>query len=106
MTKNAQTQNRIRSLISIVCPVHNEQDCIPLFFERLKAAIEDLWDSYDFELIFTNNASSGNSLDRILEIREAHSWVHVITLSRNFGYQRSVMCGLEHANGDAHAYHR
>lgn len=88
-------------LISIICPVYNEVGTIPLFYARLMAAIADLRDSYDFELIFTNNASEDSSLEAIKELRSKDSSVQVITLSRNFGYQSSVLAGLHQAKGDA-----
>jgi glycosyltransferase involved in cell wall biosynthesis len=87
-------------LVSIVCPVFNEEDCIPLFFSRLQTVVQGLEDRYRFELIFTNNGSTDRSVARILEIREKHPWVQLITLSRNFGYQASLLSGLSNAMGD------
>jgi glycosyltransferase involved in cell wall biosynthesis len=88
-------------MISIVCPVYNEQDAVPIFFDRLYSAIGPLQDKFNFELIFMNNASTDSSLDAIMNLRAMHDWVHVITLSRNFGYQASLTCGLTNAVGDA-----
>jgi glycosyltransferase involved in cell wall biosynthesis len=87
-------------LVSIICPVFNEEDCIPLFFSRLEQVVRPLEDRYRFELIFTNNGSTDRSVARILEIREKHPWVQLITLSRNFGYHASLMSGLLNATGD------
>jgi polyisoprenyl-phosphate glycosyltransferase len=87
-------------LVSIICPVFNEEDCIPLFFSRLQDVVRPLEDRYRFELIFTNNGSTDRSVARILEIREKHPWVQLITLSRNFGYHASLMSGLVNAMGD------
>jgi dolichol-phosphate mannosyltransferase len=87
-------------LVSIICPVFNEEDCIPLFFSRLKEVVGPLEHRYRFELIFTNNGSTDCSVARILEIREKHPWVQLITLSRNFGYHASLMSGLVNAMGD------
>jgi dolichol-phosphate mannosyltransferase len=87
-------------LVSVICPVFNEVDCIPIFFSRLKHVVQPLEARYRFELIFTNNGSSDDSLARILEIREKHPWVQLITLSRNFGYHASLMSGLVNASGD------
>lgn len=85
--------------VSIICPVHNEERCIPLFFARLNAVLDQLQANYDFELIFTNNGSTDGSLAKIAAIRRDHPWVQVITLSRNFGYQASLMSGLANAKG-------
>src|SRR5260221_13212666 len=78
-------------LVSVMCPVFNEEDCVPIFFSRLKHVVQPLEARYRFELIFTNNGSSDDSLARILEIREKHPWVQLITLSRNFGYHAPLM---------------
>lgn len=88
-------------LLTIICPVFNEEDCIPLFFNRLKAVTDKMKDKYSFELIFTNNASQDKTLEKILDIRKTEPWVQVITLSRNFGYQSSLMSGLKNAAGEA-----
>lgn len=87
--------------VSIVCPVYNEEMAIPIFYERLIKAITPLYDRYYFELIFTNNCSSDGTLGVIRALREKDNTVQVITLSRNFGYQASVLAGITHATGDS-----
>jgi polyisoprenyl-phosphate glycosyltransferase len=99
MPSSARSTNEI-PLVSVICPVFNEEDCIPLFFSRLKDVVQPLEGRYRFELIFTNNGSTDSSVARILEIREKHPWVQLITLSRNFGYHASLMSGLSNAMGD------
>lgn len=88
-------------LISIVCPVFNEVTTVPLFYDRFRRVIGPLADRYRFELIFTNNRSTDGTLDAILELRKHDPSVQVVTLSRNFGYQASIQCGLSHAAGTA-----
>ena len=90
-----------KPLVSIICPVYNEERAIPLFYERLTVAAAPLSDKYDFELIFTNNRSVDRTLDAIQTLREKDRKVQVITLSRNFGYQASVLAGINYSAGDA-----
>lgn len=90
-----------RPSVSVICPVFNEEQCVPLFFERLRKVVEPLAGDYDFHLIFTNNASTDGTLAAIKKIQSQHDWISVITLSRNFGYQGSLMCGLRHTDADA-----
>ena len=90
-----------RKLLSVVCPVYNEELSIPLFYERLQTALKRVHETYDVELLFTNNRSTDGTRDIILDLRRKDSSVSLITLSRNFGYQASVMAGLRHASGDA-----
>lgn len=86
--------------LTVICPVFNEMVSVPIFTERLKAVREQLCDRYDVDLLFTNNASTDSTLQEILKLREANPFIHVITLSRNVGYQASLECGLRMAVGD------
>lgn len=88
-------------LISIICPVYNEEQSIPIFYKRVQAVLEPLRTRYDFELIFTNNRSTDRTLEIIRGLRQEDPSVQVLTLSRNFGYQASVLAGLRHACGQA-----
>jgi len=90
-----------RKLISVVCPVFNEEEATPLFYRRLQEALAPLRSRYDFELIFTNNRSTDRTLEVILALRNSDPTVQVLTFSRNFGYQASVLAGLKHAAGEA-----
>src|SRR5579862_5003418 len=89
------------NLITIICPVHNEQTTVPLFYARLKTALQPLESGYDYELLFTNNRSSDGTLAEIQKIRAVDKRVQVLTLSRNFGYECSVATGLRYARGAA-----
>lgn len=90
-----------KPVVSIICPVYNEEQAIPLFHERLTSAVSPLSEQYEFELIFTNNRSTDGTLDIIRALHEKDPSVQVLTLSRNFGYQASVLAGITHAVGDA-----
>ena len=88
-----------RKLLSIICPVHNEQESIPVFYSRLQKAIAPLRKSYDFELLFINDCSTDKTLDVIKELRAKDPATSVITLSRNFGYQAAVLAGMKYSRG-------
>ena len=100
-TANETDASSPRKLVSIICPIYNEELAIPIFYERLTTAIDSLQSTIDFELIFTNNWSTDESLACVRLIRESDSRVQVLTLSRNFGYQASVLAGISYAAGDA-----
>jgi dolichol-phosphate mannosyltransferase len=63
--------------------------------------MEALSDRYDFELIFTNNRSMDNSYKIICDLHKEDNRVNLLTFSRNFGYQASILAGLTYARGDA-----
>lgn len=90
-----------KKLISIIVPVYNEEENIHLLYERVQGVICSLSDSYEFELIFTDNHSKDNSFRILKELAEKDQRVKVIRFSRNFGYQRSIYTGYSTASGDA-----
>ena len=87
--------------ISIVSPVYNEEPTVRRFYERLAAALAPLSGRYEFEIIFTNNRSTDATAERVLEIRAQDPRVQLLTLSRNFGYQQSMLAGIRQASGAA-----
>ncbi len=84
---------------SVVVPAMNEQENIPLMYDRVKKTFEKI--KKDFELIFVDDGSTDKSLERMIEISENDSRVKAIKLSRNFGHQIAVTSGVDHAKGDA-----
>jgi len=59
----------ITKLISIVIPVYNEQEVLPMCFERLTTIINSL-DNYDFEILLINDGSKDNTYKIIKQQRE------------------------------------
>ncbi len=88
-------------LVTVVCPVFNEEKAVPLFYERFVKAIAPMEDKVRFELLFMNNRSVDQTLPIIMALREKDPRVQVLTFSRNFGYQASITAGMRHARGDA-----
>jgi dolichol-phosphate mannosyltransferase len=85
----------------VICPIYNEEQNIAYFFDRIKKALEQLDPlEYTYQLLFTNNRSSDDSLAHIDQIRATHDWVGYLTLSRNHGYQLSVLAGLSTMRAD------
>jgi polyisoprenyl-phosphate glycosyltransferase len=87
--------------ISVICPVFNEEETIPLYYDRFQKAIACLLDRYEIEITFVNNCSTDNTLATIKNLQIKNTNIQYITLTRNFGYQSSVLCGLTYAKGDA-----
>jgi polyisoprenyl-phosphate glycosyltransferase len=88
--------------IQVICPVYNEELNVKYFYERYRAVRDHMNDKYRFELSFIDNASADRTSDLIQELRAQDRSVQLITHSRNFGYQASVLCGLTNLQGDAY----
>ena len=97
MNKSSSEKHKI----SVVCPVFNEEETIPLYYERFQKALACLNDRYSIELTFINNCSTDNTLTAIKSLQAKDPTIQYITLTRNFGYQSSVLCGINFAMGQA-----
>ncbi len=90
-----------RTKLVIICPVYNEEGTIDYFFGRLRETLADLDPQrYECRLLFTNNCSTDGTLARLAALKAAHPWVDYVTLSRNHGYQLSLLAGLSLARAD------
>ena len=85
--------------LSIVIPVFDEQENIPEMYRRLLAVLPALAD--EFEILFVDDGSRDDSARRIEALCRQDPRVKAIFLSRNFGHQRALTAGLDHATGDA-----
>ena len=70
-----------RRLVAYVLPVHNEAAGIVAFHEALITATDKRPD-LDFEFVYVDDGSRDESLDLLLELREADQRVTVIALAR------------------------
>src|SRR3981189_2445647 len=87
-------------LITVLCPVYNEDRVVSLFFERIQPVMEKLSEHYVVHLVFLNNASRDRTPQQIEKIREVWPSTYLITMSRNVGYHASLECGLRNTTGD------
>ncbi len=90
-----------RKLVTIVCPVFNEEKAVPLFYGRLIKALASIEAKVRFEILFVNNRSVDGTEQAVLALREKDPRVQLLTMSRNYGYQASISAGMRHASGDA-----
>jgi dolichol-phosphate mannosyltransferase len=90
-----------RRRVSIVTPVYNEAMALPIFYERLAKVLATLEDRYRFEILFSDNRSTDATADKVRELRARDPRVQLLALSRNYGYQASMVAGMRQASGDA-----
>lgn len=85
--------------ISIVVPVYNEQDNLKEFHKRITAIMKDT--GYDYNLVFVDDGSKDSSAFILKQLVEKDEHVEAYLLSRNYGHQMALTCGLDNADGDA-----
>jgi glycosyltransferase involved in cell wall biosynthesis len=88
-----------KRLISIVIPVFNEEDVLPVFLERLASACSRL--DFPFEWVFVDDGSDDGTGAKLAAARRGNDHVGVLRLSRNFGKEVAISAGLQQAVGDA-----
>lgn len=84
--------------LSVIIPIYNEEQNIPVLFERMKQVLDRLGSTY--ELIFINDGSRDRSMELIRELAAKDPAVKFINFSRNFGHQIAVTAGLDACKGD------
>jgi polyisoprenyl-phosphate glycosyltransferase len=85
-------------MLSLVVPIFNEEKLIDELVRRTISAIESF--ETDYELIFVDDGSTDQSLNRILYWQQKHIQIKVLSLSKNFGHQAAYTAGLEYSKGD------
>ena len=78
--------------ISVIVPVFNEEESIPILQSELRAALSGL----DYEIIFVDDGS----IDRTAERIEPASNVRVIRFEKNTGQSAALYGGLQAARGE------
>lgn len=86
--------------ISIIVPAYNEEESLPLLFERIAALMDSISD-YDFEVLFVDDGSKDKTLELIKEQRNKDKRYSYVAFARNFGKETAMIAGLDYAIGDA-----
>ena len=85
-------------MISVVIPAYNEEENIPILYEKLKKVLDSLKE--DYEIIFVDDGSTDRTPEILKEISEKDKKVKVIRFRRNYGQTAAMYAGFEHAKGD------
>lgn len=89
-----------KKLISIIIPVYNEEANVENAYIAVVEEFKKL-ENFDYEIIFTDNHSQDKTFSLVSEIAKKDQKVRALRFVRNFGFQRSILIGYRHANGDA-----
>lgn len=85
--------------LSIVIPVYNEVESLPLLHQAIHAALNDIKRSW--EVIYVDDGSRDGSVKLLTEMA-AQDAEHVVVVEfrRNFGQTTAIAAGIDHALGD------
>ncbi len=84
--------------ISIVIPVHNEQEVLEELYTRLTATLDKLGKTY--EIILTNDGSTDKSAAMLKDLHNRRpDQIRVIEFNGNYGQHMAIMAGFERVRG-------
>ena len=84
--------------LSVIVPCFNEQDSVDIFYKEIINYLHDLHSLY--EIIFIDDGSRDNTLEKIKNLSEIDDNVKYISFSRNFGKEAALYAGLKKSTGD------
>ncbi|MGA9814566.1 MAG: glycosyltransferase family 2 protein [Terriglobales bacterium] len=86
-------------MISVVVPVYNEEEIVPLLHDAVVRAMSKMRDTW--EVVYVNDGSSDSTLQLLRALQLNDPNVVVVDLSRNWGHMGAISAGLQTAAGDA-----
>jgi dolichol-phosphate mannosyltransferase len=85
-------------MISVIIPLLNEDELVTRLLDEVFANLVKTGEK--FEIVCVDDGSTDTTLQKLLQFREKHNELRVVSLSRNFGLQPAMTAGLEYAKGD------
>lgn len=86
-------------LISIVVPMFNEEDNVPVLLERLRI-LEHSLKPIRVEYVFVDDCSRDRTYEQLRKFSYLLENVRIIKLAKNAGSHAAIMCGLLESTGD------
>jgi len=84
--------------LSIVIPVYNESENIPILCERLNAALSRLDETY--ETLLVDDGSTDDSWEKMKVCARTYPAFRLVRLRRNFGQTAAMSAGFQSARGE------
>ena len=92
------SRRRVRTDLSVLIPVFEEEQNLPILFERLLPVLDRLRLSY--EVVAVNDGSSDGSGDVLGVLAGRDPRIKVINFRRNYGQTAAMMAAIDYAVGD------
>jgi glycosyltransferase involved in cell wall biosynthesis len=85
-------------VISVVVPVHDEQQSVALLYEELEAALQPAGEPW--EAVFVDDGSQDGTFSALTRLHARTTNVKVVRLRRNFGKSAALAAGFAQADGE------
>lgn len=84
--------------ISVVIPVYNSEESLPILISQLDSLRALLADQ--FEAILVDDGSRDRSASVMEGLARRHGWVRPVSLMRNYGQHNALLCGIREARNE------
>ena len=85
--------------LSVVIPVYNEIENLPLLHQALHQALDGL--SQPWEVVLVDDGSSDGSVEMLEKLAAADpEIIRLVEFRRNFGQTAAIAAGIDHALGE------
>jgi len=98
----AAAPSRLRTnrnpLVSLIVPVLNEAQAIPIFIEAASSVLSA--SGLPYEILFIDDGSSDETLSVLRQVSRADARIRIVSFTRNFGKEAALSAGLDYSHGD------
>ena len=84
--------------ISVVIPLHNEEESLRELHQQLKATLGRM--SQRYELVFVDDGSTDKSFQVLRDLKRVDRHIKVVRFRRNYGKSAALAVGFEKATGN------
>lgn len=92
----AKENNNIKSVISIIVPLYNEEESIHAVYNQIVKEVRD----NKYEIIFIDDGSTDSSLSILKEFNKKNKGVKVSSFRKNQGKAEALTLGFQKARGE------
>ncbi|GAC1463096.1 MAG: glycosyltransferase family 2 protein [Ktedonobacteraceae bacterium] len=96
--KRSDHENIGSKYLSIIVPVYNEEENIPLLHKRLRAVL--MQQQFSYEVLYIDDGSKDDTFAQLCHLLEDDEHVRVIRFRRNFGQTAAMSAGVAHSVGE------
>jgi glycosyltransferase involved in cell wall biosynthesis len=83
---------------SVIIPVYNEEENVPLLHERIHQVLKK--QDFSYEIIYVDDGSKDGTYSQLREVAQKDEHVRVIRFRRNFGQTAAMAAGVEQSTGE------
>jgi len=91
------SQATVSPYISVIVPVFNEVENIPLLYDELQEVLEQ--QDRSWEVLFIDDGSTDGTRDVLQKLSQSDAHMRAVIFRRNFGQTAALSAGFDHARG-------